>query len=179
MSDQPCFQLHLEPETVVVNVLCDLSNFDFEQMDRNTQHVIEMLDDSRRRNVVLDFTLTDYFSSAALSCFNRLFQEVHRRNGAMAFCGVSPNENEVLHVTHFDTKWPVVETRDEALRAVRDIAGELGHARDGHFKRRQGQRRQHEHLRYGPDRDGAVIGHESPAGLELSAKEADSGLRVQ
>lgn len=179
MSDQPFFQLHLEPDTVVVNVLRDLPEVDAEQLDEGAQHIVEMLDDTHRRNVVFDFTQTEYFGSAVVSCFMRVFQEVHRRNGAMAFCGVSSHESEVLHVTHLDTRWPIVTTRAEALQAVHTIAAEEGHARDGHFSRRQGQRLQNEHLKYGPDHGGAVIGQASPAGLALSAEEEGTAARAQ
>jgi hypothetical protein len=37
----------------------------------------------------------------------------------MAFCNLSPNENEILAVTRLNTLWPTFASREEAVKAVR------------------------------------------------------------
>jgi len=36
------------------------------------------------------------------------------------FCGLSSHEREMLHITRLDTLWPMVDTKKEALRAIRN-----------------------------------------------------------
>jgi anti-anti-sigma factor len=113
-------QLHFEPETVVVNVLRDLREFEFAQIEEQARRIIELLDVRTFRNLVIDFSRTDVFGSTALSCFSQLSNEVSQRNGQMVFCGLSPHEREMLQITRLDTLWPMVGTKKEALRAIRN-----------------------------------------------------------
>jgi CPA1 family monovalent cation:H+ antiporter len=73
----------------------------------------------RIKNVVIDFHRTDYYASTALIFFMRLWTRVKRGNGLMAFCNLSDHEKEILQVTKLDRLWPICESREQALQAVR------------------------------------------------------------
>jgi len=47
-----------------------------------------------------------------------MWQQISERGGMMAICNVSEMEREVLHVTRFDTLWPVCGSREDALEKV-------------------------------------------------------------
>jgi anti-anti-sigma factor len=76
------------------------------------------MDDPSIRNVVVDFGKTGYFGSTALGLFVQLWQRVRGRDGRIAFCNVSADEQDVLAVTRLGRVWPVYPSREEALAAV-------------------------------------------------------------
>jgi hypothetical protein len=67
MDATPLIQLHFEPETLVVNVLRDLREFEFAQIEEHALRIMELLDVRTFRNLVIDFSRTDVFGSTALS----------------------------------------------------------------------------------------------------------------
>ncbi len=62
---------------------------------------------------------TDYYGSTALGFFLKLWKRIRSVDGKMAFCNVSPYEQEVLRLTRLDTLWPICGTREDALQCLR------------------------------------------------------------
>jgi anti-anti-sigma factor len=113
------FEVEHEEETLVVTPLADLREFNCGRLESGAREILELLDDSDARNVVLDSCRTDYYGSTALGFFVKLWMRVKKRGGRMAFCNVSKHEKNILRVTNLDQLWPVCATRPEALTAVR------------------------------------------------------------
>jgi anti-sigma B factor antagonist len=105
-------------DTVVVTAREDLSELAFEQIERDAEHVLQLLDGTQAKNVVLDFCYTDYYGSSALSFFVKLWERVQEVGGAMAFCNLSDHEREILGVTKLDTLWAICDSQEEGLRSV-------------------------------------------------------------
>jgi anti-anti-sigma factor len=52
---------------------------------------------------VVDLSKIDYTGSTALGFFTLLFKKTRCRGGEMAFCNVSPVEQDILRITRLDT----------------------------------------------------------------------------
>lgn len=105
-------------ETVVITPSKDLSELGFDQIVRDADCALQLLDGTRTKNAVFDFRHTDYYGSTALSFFVKIWKRVREIGGALAFCNLSDHEREILVITKLDTLWVVCESREEALRAV-------------------------------------------------------------
>ena len=105
-------------ETVVLTPSKDLSELAFEQIERDAERVLGLLDGTHAKSVVLDFCHTDFYGSTALSYFVKLWTRVREVGGAMAFCNLSDHEREILNITKLDTLWTICESREEALQSV-------------------------------------------------------------
>ena len=105
-------------ETMVLTPSKDLSELDFEQIERDAEHALRMLDGSRAKNVVVDFCHTDYYGSTALSFFVKVWKRVREVGGAMAFCNLSEHERAILGITGLDSLWAICDSREEALQFV-------------------------------------------------------------
>jgi len=97
----------------------NLSEFELSSFEQEVRCVAQQLDTRAIKNVVLDFSKTDYYGSTALSLFLVLWKQVRSRNGQMAFCHVSAHEKEVLELTRLDGLWPIYDTRQEAVQGIR------------------------------------------------------------
>jgi anti-anti-sigma factor len=114
------WEIEQEGDTVIVIPLDDLGELACSQIVAGAKEVLELLDRTPAKNVVMDFCKTDYCGSTALEFFVKLWVGVSKRNGRMAFCNVSDHEKDILRITHLDRLWPICSSRSEALAAVRE-----------------------------------------------------------
>jgi anti-anti-sigma factor len=112
------FAVERLPDTLVLTPLADLGELEYHRRESEAGQVYGLLDDPSVKRLVLDFGRTAYFGSSALGFFIRLWKKVRTRDGSMAFCNLSPQEEEILQVTKLDSLWPVCGSREEALRRV-------------------------------------------------------------
>ena len=105
-------------DTLVVTPLADLGEIEYHRDESEAGHVHGLMNDPSVKHLVLDFQRTTYFGSSALVFFVRLWTRVRTRNGRMAFCNLSPQEQEILKLMKLDGLWLLCGSRDEALRRV-------------------------------------------------------------
>ena len=70
--------------------------------------------------VVLDIERMAYFGSIVLEWMIQAWRELHAKGGTIAICNASEVGREILQIAKFDSLWPICETREEALKAVRE-----------------------------------------------------------
>lgn len=68
--------------------------------------------------LVVDLGNTSFFGSAFIEVLFRVANRLKNRNGKFAICNLTEYCFEVIHVTHLDTLWPVVASRDEAVQKL-------------------------------------------------------------
>lgn len=106
------------------DVLCvvprrDVTGVDQDVVQADVADLVAMLADAAPRHVVFDFCEVAYFGSAMLETMLALWRHVRSRGGRLAVCNLSEAERELLSTVKFDTLWPIGETREEAITAVR------------------------------------------------------------
>jgi anti-anti-sigma factor len=117
-ATDPLFAFERDGDTLVVTPAADLRELEYARLESGAREILELLDRSHARNVVLDFCRTDYYGSTALAFFVKLWLRVKKRGGHMAFCNVSEHEKYILRITNLDHLWPVCATQQQALATV-------------------------------------------------------------
>jgi anti-anti-sigma factor len=110
-------------DTLIMTPTGDLRELDDEWLLSGTAQVLDRLNDLSVKNLVIDFSRTDYFGSSALGLFIRLWRDVYRRGGRMALSNLSPHEVEILAATELCGLWALCPTREQAIRLVRREPG--------------------------------------------------------
>jgi len=118
------FEIEEEGDTIIVVPTVDLRELEYRWIEMGAREILELLNRTRLKNIILDFGKTDYFGSTSLGLILKLGKTVRGRNGLMAFCNVSDHEKEILKVTNLDHSWPIYSSKTEALAAVNE-RGEL------------------------------------------------------
>jgi anti-anti-sigma factor len=113
------FAVDKDGDTIIAVPVVDLRELDYRLIEEGASQILDLLNGTGMKNVVLDFHKTDYFGSTALAFFTKLWKRVRGQNGRMAFCNVSIHEKEVLKVTGLDHLWPICPSRAQALETVR------------------------------------------------------------
>jgi anti-anti-sigma factor len=89
-------------DTLIVVPAVYPRELDNQRIEEGANRILELLDGTGIKNVVIDFHKTDCYGSTALGFFVKLWERVRRRNGRMAFCNVSDHEKEILQITNLD-----------------------------------------------------------------------------
>jgi anti-anti-sigma factor len=113
------FEIEQQNDTIIVVPLVDLGELDYQRIEAGASEILELLNGTGIKYVILDFGKTDYYGSTALGFFLKLWKTARIRNGGMAFCNVSDHEQEILQITKRDQMWPICSSRNEALEAIR------------------------------------------------------------
>jgi anti-anti-sigma factor len=84
------------------------------------QQLLGLVEDSRRRHLVLNFSNVERLSSALLGKVVALHQAVRRVGGSLAVCEAQPELNHLLKVTRLDKYMDLYATEWEALQDLLD-----------------------------------------------------------
>jgi len=114
------FEIEQEGETLIVTPLTNIGELAFQEIASGAAVVLDFLNDSTARNIVVDFHDTDYFGTTALGFFLKLWKKVRARGGRMVFCNVSEHEKEILKFTELENLWIIRGSRDEALQMAQE-----------------------------------------------------------
>lgn len=108
-----------EGDLLIVSPTRDLRELDFQAIETASGKVFESLKNEHAKHVIIDLSNSDYYGSTALGFFVKLWKRVRERGGQMAFCNISAHELEILEVTKLDTLWPLYDSREAAIEAIR------------------------------------------------------------
>ena len=112
------FDIDEAGEAMILTPKIDMGELDHERIDAAMKQILERLNRSSVKNIILDFHKTDYFGSTALGFFVRMWKTTCTRQGRMAFCNLSVHEKEILEIMKLDHLWDICASREEALRTV-------------------------------------------------------------
>ena len=114
-------------DTLILAPRRNLSELQLNHFEEETAAVLDLVETLPARNIVLDLSGTTYYGSTALGFFVKLWTRIRKAHGQMAFCNVSENELEILHLTKLDSLWSICETREDALQAVQQSSESQQH----------------------------------------------------
>lgn len=81
--------------------------------------LVDEIEDSQASHAVIDLNALDYFGSIMLELLVVLWKRVSAKGGKLALCNVSAIGKEILATAKFDTLWPILDDREQALETVR------------------------------------------------------------
>ncbi len=111
-------EVERQGDTLVLTPQEDLRELDYREIEAEGEELLRLAEDAAVKNVIVDFSRTDYFGSTALGLLARLWKRVRARGGRLALCHVSAHESEIMEVAGLTCFWPIHPSRQEALAAV-------------------------------------------------------------
>ena len=109
-----------DADAVVLTASRGLSEFDYEELEEEAQHVVDALTAMDDPKVVVDLHKTDYFTSSVLAVFLKISRIA---GGRLALCALSERATEILLLTKLDRLWSAYASREEALRGLQNCHG--------------------------------------------------------
>jgi anti-anti-sigma factor len=118
MTKATVFDSQIQDATLIVATRSDVSTLAGEEIHAELPGLLNQLQSPEVKHVVFDLAKTSYFGSSLLGAMSALWGRVRSRGGKVAVCNVSKTGAEILHVSKFDTLWPICSSREEALKKV-------------------------------------------------------------
>lgn len=118
MSKPKYFTVEQSSDTVIFSAIGSIGGLVEDAARTEWDAMLTQVDAANATNAVIDLGALDYFGSIMLELLVVLWKRVGERWEACG-CNVSPVGIEILHTAKFDTLWPIVGDRDEALEVVK------------------------------------------------------------
>ena len=118
MTPSNYFSVEKQDDSLVVTAASDIGTLAEDEIRLEWDQVLSRLDQYDTTHAVIDLNELDYFGSIMLYLIVRLWKRVSAEGGKLAICNVSIVGEEILKTAKFDTMWPIVASREEALAAV-------------------------------------------------------------
>lgn len=112
------FKIEREGETLILTPLINLGELAYQQIESGAETIMDLLDRSAVKNVVLNVARIDYFGTTAIGFFLKIWKRVRNQGGHMVFCNLSDHAREILQLTKLDCLWTIFKSKEEALKAV-------------------------------------------------------------
>lgn len=119
MTDTPLFSSEQDGDVLIVVFGRSVPTFSDSQLLSEFEVLITAPREPQVAHVVVDFGQMPYFGSGMLEAILLLWNKIHPSGGKLALCNVSSVGQEILQVSHFNTLWPVCDSRQQALDVVR------------------------------------------------------------
>ena len=120
MSTPKYFTVEHEDDTVIFCAIGSIGGLVEDAARHEWDALLHQLDAANAKHAIIDLGALDYFGSIMLELLVVLWKRVSSSGGKLALCNVSPVGLEILRTAKFDTLWPIVVDRQEALEAVKN-----------------------------------------------------------
>lgn len=123
MSDAGSPQVFKQDEVTVIALGPEYENLDEHLLEDLKESILAAAREAVPPLVVVDLSHTKFFGSAFIEILFRAWNRLNARDGGQfAISGLTPYCAEVIEVTHLDQLWHVYQTRDDAVRALKETA---------------------------------------------------------
>jgi anti-sigma B factor antagonist len=118
MSSQPRRRLEVEEigDITVVNFI-DRKILDEQNIQLIGEQLFGLVDEQKRRKVLLNFTNVEYLSSAALGKLITLNKKLQNAGGKLILCNIDPQIYEVFEITKLNRVFNIQKEEQAALQA--------------------------------------------------------------
>jgi anti-sigma B factor antagonist len=89
------------------------------EIDKEACELLEMINQVKGLSIVIDLGDSDYLGTAMLGAVVRLWKRISQRGGRLALCRISGPVHDTLRITKLHAVWPIFDTREAALDALR------------------------------------------------------------
>jgi len=119
MAIRRLIQTEYRQNTLILELDKGASQFADAELLNELRDIIKQIDKATINAIVVDIGQLSYFGSIILESLRKLWQQVRTNDGKMVLCNVSEVSREILHISKFDTLWPICESVEEALAQVK------------------------------------------------------------
>lgn len=114
------FLAELQGDTMIVSPQGDAAGFRDTDISHELKTLLELVDDPRVANLLVDFGRSNYFGSIIIGAIHNLGVKVRAGGGKLGMCDISDEMLETLKTLKLDTIWTTYDSRKAALKAFKN-----------------------------------------------------------
>lgn len=112
------FEVEETPPNLVVVPQGSTLQFQYSNVQIESNKVLRMFDSPEIKNVVIDLSKVEYLDSIIIGAIIRLLQRARQMGGQAVFCSACENMQNILKCIKVGTLWPLYDTREAAIAAL-------------------------------------------------------------
>ena len=112
------FEVEQVDQNLVVVPQGSTLQFQYSNVQIESNKVLRMLDAPEVRNVIIDLTYVEYLDSIIIGAIIRLLQRAKQSGGQAVFCNACENMQNILKCIKIGTLWPLYDSREAAITAL-------------------------------------------------------------
>jgi len=118
MSTPKFFRVEPSADALIIAPVANIHGLVEDEVRDECDSLLEQLEQNHSKHAVIDLEALDYFGSIMLELMVVVWKNVTKAGGKFAVCNVSKVGQEILKTARFDTIWPILESREEAVASV-------------------------------------------------------------
>ncbi len=120
MAETALTQIVKDGDTTVVVFGAKCKHIDELIVEQASREVMDAVLAAAPPQVILDLSVTEFFGSSFIEVLFRAWNRLQQKpGGKLSLVGLGPYCREVLAITHLDKLWPMYDTREAALTAMK------------------------------------------------------------
>lgn len=112
------FEVEQVEQNLIVVPQGSTLQFQYSNVQIESNKVLRMLDAPEVRNVIIDLTYVEYLDSIIIGAIIRLLQRAKQSGGQAVFCNACENMQNILKCIKIGTLWPLYDSREAAITAL-------------------------------------------------------------
>lgn len=116
------FPVERKGDILIVVPSGDAVGFREADLEHELKAILEELQSRTAPKLVIDFSSDVYFGSVVIGAVTQMARTATQRGGKAVLCNASHDMRQMLSVLKLDTLWPILPTRRQALKAVKQPA---------------------------------------------------------
>jgi anti-anti-sigma factor len=119
MNSSKVFRISSVENILIVELAGVVSSLADDSITRELDAVRERLRQGNFQSVVVDLGQVAYFGSSMLEAIRAVWNDLIPKKGRLVLCNASEIGREILQIAKFDHLWPLVDTREAAIRSLK------------------------------------------------------------
>jgi anti-anti-sigma factor len=118
MSSPKFFRVEQNDHALIISAVANTHGLVEDEVRDECDSLLEQLAKHESKHAIIDLEALDYFGSIMLELMVVVWKSVNKSGGKFAVCRVSKVGQEILKTARFDTIWPILKTKEEAIANV-------------------------------------------------------------
>jgi len=115
MSAPEFFQVEQSGNVLIFSAIDAIGGMVEDEARAEWDALLELIAGRGAKHAVMDLAALDYFGAIILELAVVLWKRLSAQGGNLVLCNVSDVGIEILKTAKFDTIWPIMSSREEAL----------------------------------------------------------------
>ena len=118
MSLPKFFKVERNDNALIICAIANTHGLVEDEVRDECDSLLEQIEKNETKHAIIDLEALDYFGSIMLELMVVVWKRVNKAGGKFAVCNVSKVGQEILKTAKFDSIWPILGSRQEAIENV-------------------------------------------------------------
>ena len=118
MSSPKFFRVEPSDDALIIAAVANIHGLVEDEVRDECDSLLEQFEQNHSKHAIIDLEALDFFGSIMLELMVVVWKKVNKSGGKFAVCNVSKVGQEILKTAKFDSIWPILATREDAIANV-------------------------------------------------------------